>query len=202
MEVHVLYNGYSEIIEQGAMLANCSCTLLKGSPNIIVDTMTPWDGENICKALQKLSISPEEIGYVICTHGHSDHTGCNYLFKNAKHIVGFSISHKNKYYINCNFSDGEEYIINDKVKVIPTPGHTLQDVTVIVETVDNKVIAITGDLFEKYEDLEDDSIWKNAGSDCEQLQIENREKILRIVDYIVPGHGPMFKIPQKYKKSH
>lgn len=43
---------------------------------------------------------------------------------------------------------GKEFIINDNIKVIPTPGHTLQDVTVIVTT-DDDVIAITGIKFNK-----------------------------------------------------
>lgn len=198
MELHVLHDGYSEFTEEGYMRANCSCTLIKGPPHIIVDTMTPWDGKLITDALSAYSILPDKVKYVVCTHGHSDHTGCNYLFQNAQHIVGFNISNKDNYYMTCDFSKGEEYIINEKVKVIPTPGHTLQDVTVIVETLDGKT-ALTGDLFEKFEDLKDSTIWKNAGSDSEQLQIRNREKILRTVDYIVPGHGPMFKVPTMYK---
>jgi hypothetical protein len=47
-EVHVLYNGYSETTEEG-MVANCTCTLIKGKKCIIVDTMTPWDKEKIIK---------------------------------------------------------------------------------------------------------------------------------------------------------
>jgi hypothetical protein len=47
-EVHVLYNGYSKTREEG-MVANCTCTLIKGQKYIIVDTMTPWDKENIIK---------------------------------------------------------------------------------------------------------------------------------------------------------
>lgn len=30
-------------MDNGSMLANCTCTLLKGQYNIIVDTMTPWN---------------------------------------------------------------------------------------------------------------------------------------------------------------
>jgi hypothetical protein len=29
------------------MVANCTCTLIKGPKHIIVDTMTPWDKEKI-----------------------------------------------------------------------------------------------------------------------------------------------------------
>lgn len=35
-------------------------------------------------------------------------------------------------------------MINESVKVIPTPGHTLSDVTVIVKSVQGEVIAIAG----------------------------------------------------------
>lgn len=46
-EVYVLENGYSRVQEDGNMIANCTCTLLKGKHNIIVDTMTPWDKQKI-----------------------------------------------------------------------------------------------------------------------------------------------------------
>lgn len=53
---------------------------------------------------------------------------------------------------------------------------------------------MAGDLFENENDLNDDNIWISAGSDSEDLQRGNRQKILEIADYIVPGHGPMFKV--------
>lgn len=40
---------------------------------------------------------PDQIDYVISTHGHSDHIGNNNLFLQAKHIVGFSVNFKDKY---------------------------------------------------------------------------------------------------------
>ena len=53
---------------------------------------------------------------------------------------------------------------------------------------------VAGDIFEKEEDLTDDSIWMEAGSQDRKKQIESREKILNIADYVIPGHGPMFKV--------
>lgn len=193
-EIIVLFSGFSKVTDN-IMEANCSCTLLKGPQNCIIDTRTAWDGPQMLQALKRYSLSPDDIDYVICTHGHSDHIGCNYLFKNAIHIVGFSVSKKEKYFLSPNFSNGEEYVINNQIKVIPTPGHTLQDVTVIFKQ-SNKVYAITGDLFESEKDLRDESIWIDAGSDSVDLQRENREKILKLADFIVPGHGPMFQIKQ------
>ncbi|KAK9875637.1 hypothetical protein WA026_009436 [Henosepilachna vigintioctopunctata] len=196
-DVIVLFDGYSENTEMGSC-ANCSCVLLKGKDNIIVDTLTPWDGEKLQQKLWNNDINCEDIKYVVCTHGHSDHTGCNYLFSNAKLIVGFSISSRDLYF-DHDFAGGKPYIINEFVKVIPTPGHTLEDVSVIVETKDRGLVAITGDLFEKEQDLSDDSLWKSVGSGHDDMQQENRNKILKQVDWIVPGHGPMFKVPDHYK---
>ncbi|XP_045479772.1 metallo-beta-lactamase domain-containing protein 1 [Harmonia axyridis] len=196
-EVKVLFDGYSGIKEDG-YYANCTCTLLKGPQNIIVDTLTPWDGEKLRAALNQHQLECEDIQYVICTHGHSDHTGCNYLFPKAKLIVGYCISFKDRYF-DHNFKDGETYKINEFVKVLPTPGHTMEDVSLLVETKNKGCIAITGDLFEREEDIIDESIWQSAGSMDVILQSKNRYKILEIADWIIPGHGPMFKVLEEYR---
>lgn len=192
-QIKVLFPGFSTM-KDDCMEANCTCTLIKGPVNCIVDTMTAWDGARIVQALKANGLEPEEINYVVCTHGHSDHIGGNYLFPNATHIVGYSISKGCKYFLTPDLSAGEEYSIAEGIKVVATPGHTLQDVTVLAN-IGGKVYAIAGDLFEKEQDLEDGTIWKSAGSDDESLQQKNREKILRVADFIVPGHGPMFAVP-------
>lgn len=43
---------------------------------------------------------------------------------------------------------GKEFVINKDVKVIPTPGHTLSDVTVLVTTPDQNIVAVTGNFAE------------------------------------------------------
>ncbi|XP_018336197.1 metallo-beta-lactamase domain-containing protein 1 [Agrilus planipennis] len=188
----VLFEGYSDLVENG-MNANSSCTLLTGQKNVIIDTMTAWDGEKLIVRLKELNLSCSDIDYVVCTHGHSDHIGCNYLFLNATHIVGFSVSHKD-FYHNVDFNTQLEYKLGEYVKVVPTPGHTLQDVSVIAKVPDLGTVAITGDLFENENDLNDESIWISAGSDSQELQRKNRNFILSLADWIVPGHGPMFKV--------
>ncbi|KAK9738696.1 Metallo-beta-lactamase superfamily [Popillia japonica] len=186
-EVVVLFNGYSCNTEGGSQ-SNCTCTLIKGPKNIIVDTMTAWDGNRLQNALEEQGLKCSDIDYVVCTHGHSDHIGCNYLFQCAMHIVGFCIS-KNHYYFDFDFSTGKPYFIDQKVRVIPTPGHTMQDVSVIVST--NKgSYGITGDLFEN---KDDEDIWHTLGVDNAELQAKHRNEMLKYVDFIVPGHGPMFE---------
>lgn len=73
-------------------------------------------------------------------------------------------------------------------------GHTENDVSLIVQNVDLLgTVAITGDLFESEADRENESLWLDAGSVSPDLQRENRKLMLSIADYIVPGHGAMFK---------
>lgn len=192
-KVYVLFNGFSNSTENG-ITANCTCTLIKApNTNIVVDTMTAWDGDKLTAKLEKHNLKCSDINYVICTHGHSDHVGCNYLFQKAFiHIVGHCVSKREHYFIH-DFKNGYKYTINDYVEVIPTPGHTLQDVSVIVKT-EEGIVAVTGDLFENEQDLKNDSIWKDAGSDSEELQLKSRKKILDLADWIIPGHGPKFKV--------
>ena len=57
-EVHILADGYSKLDSEGFMLANCTCTLIKGPKNVIVDTMTPWDQEVILSGLVKHGLKP------------------------------------------------------------------------------------------------------------------------------------------------
>lgn len=82
------------------------------------------------------------------------------------------------------------------MQVIPTPGHTNHDVSVIIHETRYGVVAITGDLFEKEDDLERDDYWLQY-SENSDLQRESREKVLAIADFIVPGHGKMFKNTRK-----
>ena len=84
------------------------------------------------------------------------------------------------------------------LQVFGSPGHTLDSVSVKVVT-DDGVVVVAGDTFEKEEDIEDETIWKLAGSEDEHQQMKSRNEILALADFIVPGHGPMFKNKRKEK---
>lgn len=192
-EVQVLFDGYSKPDKEG-QTANCSCVLITGKNNIIVDTMTCWDGEKILAELKNRNINQSVINYVVSTHSHADHIGNNNLFLNATHIIGWTIHFKDKF-IDHPFNLGTAYEIDENLKIIPTPGHTLSDVSVVVKNVENfGTIVVAGDLFEREEDLHNDEIWISAGSEDVESQKRNRAMVLDIADYIVPGHGKMFKV--------
>ena len=55
-----------------------------------------------------------------------------------------------------------------------------------------------GDLFERFEDLDDPDLWQSNSENPNQ-QEQSRIDILQMADFIVPGHGPMFQVPKHYK---
>ncbi|CAK9816595.1 Metallo-beta-lactamase domain-containing protein 1 [Anthophora plagiata] len=202
-EVTVLFDGFSTILEDGTMKANCTCTLIKASKNIIVDTMTAWDRQKIIQALAGHNITPDEIDYVVCTHSHADHIGNNNLFVNAEHIIGTCV-HRGELFFNINFKN-EGYKISPEVKVVATPGHTQDDVTVLVETTicgKPTCFAITGDLFEKEEDILNPSIWKELGTtELQKTQSQMRCNVIDVANFIIPGHGPMFSVTDNMRRT-
>ena len=211
-EITVLHNGYSDFVpnqtaDLSIMKANCTCTLIRNANfNVIVDTMTPWDGDKIKDSLKRFDLVPDMIDYVISTHGHADHVGNNNLFLNAKHIVGHSISKGDNLYLHP-FDEGTSYFIGeesdeDRIEITPTPGHTMDSVSVVVNTGKYKTVVIAGDLFEKAEDLINPYVWLGAGSEDKEQQEHHRLRMLKIGDYIVPGHGPMFRVTDQSRLTY
>ncbi|KAL5279156.1 hypothetical protein ACFFRR_003660 [Megaselia abdita] len=204
-EIVVLFEGYSFKSEENNKIvykANCSCTLIKtrNGINILVDTLTPWDSKKLLTALSQQGLSEDDINVVICTHGHSDHTGNNNLFPNLKTlIVGQTVSLQDEYDLEADFVKG--FKISEDIQVIATPGHTLECSTVIVRNSNlGSCVCITGDLFEKEEDIKDPSLWIEAGSANEGDQRKNRLSIAELADYIIPGHGGGFKVNDEIVK--
>lgn len=192
-EVKVLKPGYTVRLNPTQLKADGTITLIKGRKNVLVDTGGPWDRDFLVSALAENGLSPQDISYVVCTHGHSDHTGNTNLFPDAALISSFDVCNGDLYTLH-DFASGTPYVIDDCIEVIATPGHTMQDVSVIVRT-GKGVVAITGDLFESEADLSDETLWKSMSEHPESQQ-SSRVKILKIADRIIPGHGDVFDVGQ------
>ena len=61
------------------------------------------------------------------------------------------------------------------------------------------MLRIEGDMWENGNDIEDPSLWR-AWSEQPQLQATSRyNAVVKFnASYIVPGHGPMFKITERH----
>ena len=194
--IDVLQAGYSNWkMKPNSMYANGTATLIRaGDKNIIVDTLGPWDREKLLQYLTERQLTPDDIDIVVGTHLHTDHIGNLNLFTKCCHYVGDQRSHQDCFEFDI-FNGQKTLSLTTNVDLYFTPGHTENDVSVVVHNVDKLgTIAICGDLFESEFDLDNDSLWIEAGSVDPDLQRQNRNYILSIADYIVPGHGKMFKV--------
>ena len=180
----------------GRLSASATVTLIKGTPNIIVDTGDAWQREQIVAALTAHGVAPAAVEYVVITHGHLDHIGNNNLFPHATFILDADVACDGNYRVH-DFADGP-YLIDcaggDPIRVVATPGHTDHDVSVIVKTA-NGTVVIVGDLFE-YEGDWNDNAWR-AWSKNPPRQQGSRDQVLALADFIVPGHGGMFGVSRE-----
>lgn len=173
---------------KGWFSSNSSVTLIKAKKNILVDTGGRGDAKEIVNALKKEGLTPKDIGYVINTHHHSDHVWNNYLFEKATFI-----SERGKLIGDALYWSKLPTKLYKDIEIVLTPGHTPKCISVIVKT-KTGIYAIVGDLIEKALD--------NKGS-CfnKKIREENRNKILKIADYIIPGHAKMFEVKNGKKRQ-
>ncbi len=192
-EVKVLIEGYAK--EEGAVeLASSTTTLIRDKNlNIIVDP--GMNRKLLLEALEKENLSKEDINYVILTHNHMDHILLAGIFENAEVLDEGSI-----YSFEGTIKDHEGKIPGTDIEIMQTPGHDPFHSTILVETKEFGKVAIAADVFWWADDEEQKTDRKSLiehedpyVKDKEKLK-ESREKILEIADYIIPGHGKMFKV--------
>ncbi len=119
---------------------------------ILIDSM--WDdndAKTIINGLTKLGLNPEEIKYVIVTHGHGDHYGgANYIRNkyNAKVVMtkvdenlmntvntGANSSRSPKTPVDIYVKDGDKITLGKTtVEILETPGHTPGGISLIFPT--------------------------------------------------------------------
>lgn len=202
-EIIILKEGYSRASRSDSDVQHAcgTSTLIKTSDGryILVDTLGPWERDELIQLLRsKAGIEPSQVSMVIGTHHHVDHIGNLNLFPHVEvMIVGNDKILGDRYQTIEEFETGRVMKLTPEVEIRSTPGHTSCCVSVVVEYVrDLGTVAIVGDLFENEADLSNEDIWINAGSQDPEQQREWRSFMMQddFIDYIVPGHGPMFKV--------
>lgn len=164
--------------------------------NVLVDTGNARRKVPLLQALHdKGGLNPEDIHYIITTHGHPDHYSNGDLFSNVpnnfdKYVVNGTIFTTNALY------DNQTYFINNdrNLELRETPGHTPQCTSLIVRNVTRLgTVAIVGDLFLTRNDYNQPEVLQQFSYDS-QVYDRNRRRIACSVDWIVPGHGAMFQM--------
>jgi glyoxylase-like metal-dependent hydrolase (beta-lactamase superfamily II) len=182
-KVDILIKGY--YTPEGTRGHACSTvTLIEDKEwKIVVDPGTLSEPKILIDALKKRNLSPDDINVVCITHSHIDHYKYVGLFPKAK-ILEYYGWWQGDFWSETETSG----IINDNIQIIKTPGHSHDSITLLVKT-HKGTVAICGDVFWKKNYPKDDPY----ASDNFLLK-KSRQKLLKIADYIIPGHGNIFKV--------
>ncbi|GAF90765.1 unnamed protein product [marine sediment metagenome] len=182
-KVKVLIEGYTSGETGGH---SCSTIVLVEDKNIkmIVDPGTLPDQKLLTEKLKEAGLNIESINVVCITHSHMDHYRNIGMFPKAKALDYWG------WWEGDVWKKGEAKI-TENIKIINTPCHSDDNITLLVKT-KKGVVAICGDVFWKENFPKDDPYASNK----KKLK-QSRKKILQIADWIIPGHGKMFKNPTK-----
>lgn len=187
--VSVLKVGYCLPEPDGTFRADGTVTLITGPRTILVDTGGPWDRDFLLLRLKERGLEPAGVHWVVGTHGHSDHIGNLCLFPTSMIAVGWDISEGDRYLPN-QLAKGQAYNIDEHVSIVPSPGHTGQDVSVQVRGTSVGTVLVAGDLFER---CSDEGSWQEVSANP-AVQEGSRQEALRTADVIIPGHGLPFRV--------
>ena len=172
----VLFTGYV-----GDNVAGTVSLVREGDRVIVVDPGMVPDRSAILEPLAALGVSPEDVTDVVLSHHHPDHTVNIALFGQVPvHDVQAVYTRD-----SWDSRDADGVHLAPSVRLLATPGHTPQDLTVLVGTPDG-VVALTH-LWWDSEGPDDDPYAPDRG-----LLSAQRERILVLADRVVPGHGAPF----------
>jgi len=189
--VKILIEGYAKEIENGWLASSTTTLVQKDGVNIIVDPGI--NRKLLLDKLAELNFSPQDIDYVLMTHFHPDHNYLAAIFENAKALDDELI------YENDKETKHRGVVPRTDLKIIQTPGHEKFHASLVVPTQEG-VYVIAGDVFwwrdNEKQKTDRDSLMQHQDpfvKDKDALTA-SREKILEIADYIIPGHGKVFKV--------
>ena len=205
-EIEVLLPGFSVNTDQ-TTLGLCTVTLIRGTKLTVVDVGHFGRRTMLVETLQSHGISPEDIGRVILTHAHWDHSQNTDLFPNAEIVISkkeleYSRNPRaNDYATAKYFADtlsphtvvevSGETELEKGIGTFDTPGHTAGHQSVVVNT-DGGLVCLGGDAISDAgalaRGLPAFVFWS-----VEQAQA-SLKKISQAAEVIYPGHDRPFRI--------
>jgi glyoxylase-like metal-dependent hydrolase (beta-lactamase superfamily II) len=174
--------------------------------------------EDVVSQIEKLGLTTGDIRYVINTHLHLDHSGCNQFFEKSTFLVQkeeLRVAHwpevyqRGSYYrsdfdhpLKYEELEGDYDLYGDgSVKIIRTPGHTQGHQSIIVDLAKDGPFIITGDSCYLMENMDEEVIpgivWNpdQAISSIRKLRYLRDKKSA----FIITGHDPV--LWSKLKKA-
>lgn len=153
------------------------------------------DRKALLAGLQKQGLASGQINYVVLTHTHPDHSLLSGIFEKAK-----VLDDDTAYSFDGKIQKHQGKVPGTDIEIIQTPGHDPFHCSVLLGTKNFGRVAIAGDVFwwadEEEQKTDPENLLKHQDpymKDKNQL-LASRKKLLEIADYIIPGHGEMFKV--------
>ncbi|MEU8525714.1 MULTISPECIES: MBL fold metallo-hydrolase [Streptomyces] len=176
----VLTTGYT--LSTGPGVAATVSYVTDGDRHVIVDPGMVASRDRILGPLAELGLGPDDITDVVLSHHHPDNTMNVGLFGRAR-----VHDHKAEY-LNDQWTDrdAEGHELTPSLRLIRTPGHSPEDITLLAGTAEG-VVAFVGDLWWRPDGPAEDPV----APDRDQLRT-SRLRVLKSSDVIVPGHGGPF----------
>ena len=176
---HLLHAGYvGPETPEGLRVGSSVAYLAEGDTHVIVDPGLVAATSAILGPLQALGIDPEQITDVVFSHQHIDHTLNAALFPAAR-FHDFAAIYRGDLWSD---NDAEGRMLSDSIRLLRTPGHTVEDISTVVDTADGLIVCT-------HAWCPDEDPY---APDMDVLR-RSRERILELEPaLIVPGHGPGF----------
>ncbi|MEK7125689.1 MAG: MBL fold metallo-hydrolase [Patescibacteria group bacterium] len=190
-ELKLLIPGYAKLAKNGYRASSATVLVRDSGKIILVD---PGCNEaRLLASLKKEKIKPSDIDYIFLTHFHLDHILNIRLFPETTILDVDTIYKGDRGVLYTKFVHGT------KIQVVPTPGHAHEHGALLVQTEKGKV-AIAGDIFWWQDDEEQKLDYKSLVNKADPFVknkkqlIASRRLLFKMADWIIPGHGEMFKM--------
>ena len=177
-ELQVLNDGYAD-----ERVASTVVLIRDEGQAIVVDPGMVAHRGKILDPLASLGVDPGDVGDVVFSHHHPDHTLNAALFERARFHDFWAI------YQDDTWDDrpADGFQLSPSVRLMTTPGHTAEDITTLVETSDG-LVACTHLWWSEEGPAED------PRAEDQSALVRSRAKLLELEPVlIVPGHGPAFR---------
>ncbi|MFJ6425882.1 MULTISPECIES: MBL fold metallo-hydrolase [Streptomyces] len=176
----VLTTGY--VGSTGPGVAATVSYITEGDRHVIFDPGMVAHVGAILDPLAALGLGPDDVTDVVLSHHHPDNTLNAGLFPRAR-VHDHRVEYAGDGWTN---RDAEGHELTPSLRLIRTPGHSAEDITLLAGTAEG-VVAFAGDL------------WWHAAGPAEDpvapdraLLRASRQRVLAVADLVVPGHGAPF----------
>ncbi|MCY0956813.1 MBL fold metallo-hydrolase [Streptomyces sp. H27-H5] len=176
----ILNTGYT--LSTGPGVAATVSYVTDGEHHVIVDPGMVAGRDRILGPLAELGLGPDDITDVILSHHHPDNTMNVGLFGQAR-VHDHKAIYRDDQWTD---RDAEGHELTPSLKLIRTPGHSAEDITLLAGT-QAGVTAFVGDLWWRPNGPVDDPVAPDH-----DVLLASRLRVLAAADTIVPGHGPAF----------